>query len=82
MNIATISSARANLFSIVKSVIDSHSPCMLTAKQGNVVLISEEDFRAIQETLDLQLITNLVKDVKSGRKEPKNHLKTRKDLPW
>lgn len=82
MNITTMSSARSNLFNIAETVINTHEPFIMTGKHGNVVLISEADFRAIQETLNLQVIPNLVKDVKAGRKASKKTLATRKDLPW
>lgn len=78
----TISSARADLFNVVQTAIDSHEPVVITSKNGNVVLISEEDFRAIQETLYLQSIPNLVKDVKEGSAASKDELASRDDLPY
>jgi PHD/YefM family antitoxin component YafN of YafNO toxin-antitoxin module len=44
--------------------------------------MSEEDFKAIQETLYLLSIPGVVEDVKSGRKTPKNKLAKRDELPW
>lgn len=81
MSVVTISAARSNLFKIVQNAIESHEPVIMTGKHGNVVLLSEEDFKSIQETLHLQTIPHLVEDVKKGRKQ-KSGLKTRKDLPW
>jgi antitoxin YefM len=82
MQIMTISSARTNLFTIAQETIESHEPVIMTSKHGNVVLLSEEDFKAIQETLYLQSIPKLVEDLQTGRNEPKNKLGTREDLPW
>jgi len=82
MNIMPISSARANLFNVAQTAIDTHEPVVITSKHGNVVLISEEDFKAIQETLYLQSIPNFVKEVREGLEEPKEDLGTRDDLPW
>lgn len=82
MNIMTISSARANLFNVAQTTIDTHEPVVMTSKYGNVVLISEEDFKAIQETVYLQSIPNFVKEAKEGLEEPKEGLGTRDDLPW
>jgi len=82
MQILPISSARAKLFTLAQTTIDSHEPVFMSTKHGNVVLLSEEDFSAIQETLYLQSIPNLVEDLKAGRKTPKKDLATRDQLPW
>ena len=81
-NIIPISSARSHLFSLAQAVIESHKPITLTSKLGNVVLLSEDDFNAIQETLFLLSIPNMVEDLKIGRKTPKNKLSKRDELPW
>ena len=82
MRIVTISTARSNLFNIAQTAIETHEPVVITSKHGNVVLLSEEDFQAIQKTLHLQSIPDLVDEVKAGRKERKEDLGTRKNLPW
>lgn len=82
VNIMTISSARADLFKVVQTAIDAHEPVIMTSKHGNVVLMSEEDYKAIQETLHLQSIPDFVKEVREGLEESKTDLGTRDDLPW
>lgn len=82
MQIVSISTGRANLFNLAQTTIESHEPIVMTGKHGNVVLLSEEDFRAIQETLHLQSIPNLVEDVNAGKKASKKDLATRDQLPW
>lgn len=82
MRIMPISTGRENLFNLAQSVIESHEPVILTGKKGNIVILSEDDFKSIQETLYLHSIPNLIEDVKEGRKTPKAELATRKDLPW
>lgn len=81
-HIIPISSARANLFNLAQDTIESHQPITLTSKKGNVILMSEEDYKAMMETLYLISIPGVVKDVKKGRKEPKEKLSKRSDLPW
>ena len=82
MHIVTISAARANIFNIVQTAIETHEPVIMTSKHGNAVLLSEDDFRSIQETLYLQAIPGLVEDVKAGIAEAKTDLASRDDLPW
>lgn len=82
MRILPISSARSDLFNIAQTTIETHEPVIMTSKHGNVVLLSEEDFKSIQETLYLQSIPGLVDDVKKGREEKEEDLSGRDDLPW
>ena len=82
MRIMPISTGRENLFSLAQSVIETHEPVTLTGKKGNIVILSEDDFKSIQETLYLHSIPNLVDDIKEGKNTPKTDLITRQDLPW
>ena len=51
MSITNASTARNNFFKLMEDTIITHDPVFITGKKGNVVLISEEDYRSIQETL-------------------------------
>lgn len=54
MNILTVSEARANFKAVIDTVLDTHEPTIVTnQRSGNVVMISQEDFNAMQETLYL-----------------------------
>ncbi len=49
----TTTNARSNLFQIVKKVAKCHVPARISSKEGNVVIISEEDYESILETAEL-----------------------------
>jgi antitoxin YefM len=49
----TASEARRDLFPLIKKVNDDHAPVRIASKNGNAVLISEEDYEAWQETMFL-----------------------------
>jgi len=49
----TASEARKDLFPLIKKVNDDHAPVRISSKNGNAVLMSEEDFEAWQETMFL-----------------------------
>ena len=53
MPIVNATTARNNFFKIMEDVVITHEPIYVTGKAGNVVVISEEDYRSIQETLYL-----------------------------
>ena len=59
MNILTVSEARANFKSVIDTVLDTHEPTVVTnQRSGNVVMISQEDFNAMQESLYLLSTAN------------------------
>ena len=69
MNTVTATKARGQLYSLIDEANSSHEPIQITGKRGNAVLISEDDWRSIQETLYLQSIPGMVKSIQEARKE-------------
>jgi len=51
MNTVTASQARAGLNRLIDQTAETHRPVVIFGKRANAVLVSEEDWRAIQETL-------------------------------
>ncbi|HET6635517.1 MAG TPA: type II toxin-antitoxin system prevent-host-death family antitoxin [Streptomyces sp.] len=49
----TASEARKNLFPLIEKVNDDRAPIHITSRNGNAVLLSEEDFTSWQETIYL-----------------------------
>ena len=53
MHTLTASEARANLYRLIDEAAESHEPIIISGKRSNAVLLSAEDWSAIQETLYL-----------------------------
>ena len=70
MNIYTMSEARAKLFSLVEQVQDSHEPVILKGKRANAVILSQEDYESLQETLYLHSVPGLAQSIMDASKEP------------
>jgi antitoxin YefM len=70
--VATIKAteARAKLFQLLDQAAESHEPIQITGKRANAVLISEGDWRAIQETLYLLSIAGMRESIRKGLKTP------------
>ena len=66
----TASEARARLYKLLDKTAVSHEPIQITGKRHNAVLISEDDWRAINETLYLLSIPGMRKSVREGLKTP------------
>jgi antitoxin YefM len=70
MTTLTASQARTELYRLLDKVAVSHEPIQITGKRNNAVLISEEDWSAIKETLYLLSIPKMRKSIKKGLKTP------------
>ena len=62
--------ARSNLYGLISQVNDSHQPITITGKKGNEVLISEEDWSAINETLFLMNIKGMRESIIEDMQTP------------
>jgi len=62
--------ARSNLYGLIAQVNDSHQPITITGKKGNAVLISEDDWSAINETLFLMNIKGMRESIIEGMQTP------------
>ncbi|MCF6277244.1 MAG: type II toxin-antitoxin system Phd/YefM family antitoxin [Anaerolineales bacterium] len=69
MKTITATSARANLYRIIDSAQSSHEPVQITSKHGNAVLVAEDDWRALQETIYLQGIPGMRDSILAGMAE-------------
>jgi prevent-host-death family protein len=80
MTTFTASKARATLYRLIDEASASHEPILITGKRGNAVLVSEEDWRAIQETIYLISVPGMRESIIKGLKTPID--KCSKDLKW
>lgn len=70
MTTLSASEARKRLYNLVDEVKDSHEPVQIVGKRSSAVLISEEDWKAIEETLHLASIPGMRESIKKGLKTP------------
>ena len=65
-----ITSVRKNIYSILEQTIKYNEPVNVSTKDGNAILISEEDYRNLMETLYIESVPGLKDDIINGMKEP------------
>lgn len=70
MKTITATSAQSDLYRLIEATLSDHEPIQITGKRGNAVLVAEEDWRAIQETLHLVGIAGMRESILQGMKEP------------
>ena len=80
MSILTASEARANLYRLIDQTAESHEPILIAGKRSSAVLLSAEDWKAIQETMHLLSVPGMRKSIRDAMAEPLN--KSAKELPW
>jgi antitoxin YefM len=80
MSTIPASEARANLYRLIDEAAESHKPIVISGKRANAVLVSEEDWSAIQETLHLLAIPGMRESIKDSMAEPL--AKSKKALKW
>jgi prevent-host-death family protein len=66
----TITDLRKNIYKVVEETSQSHEPVHVYGKNGNAVLVGEDDWRAIQETLHLHSIPGMAESITKGLKTP------------
>ena len=66
MKTVTIAEAKNQIEELVNNTNDNHQPILLSGKENNAILIAEEDWNSIQETLYLYSIPGLVDSIIEG----------------
>jgi antitoxin YefM len=80
MTTLTATEARKSLYSLLDDVAESHKTILITGKRNSAVLVSGEDWTAIQETLYLTAIPGMRESILKGMRTPIG--KCAKELKW
>ena len=80
MNSLNVTNARKNLYKLIEETASSHQPVKITGKSASAVLVSEEDWDGINETLYLLSIPGMRESIRSGKQEPLEDCST--ELDW
>ena len=75
-----VTEARANLYKLIDDTTASHEPVVITGKRGNAVLLAEDDWNAINETLHLLSVPGMRESILEGMQESVDSAAT--ELNW
>ncbi len=78
--VMTVSEARTNIYKLMDETAQTHQPIMITGKRNNVVMLSEEDWNAIEETLFLNSIPGMASSIKEAMDAPNSEFS--EDVEW
>ena len=76
----TATEARSKLYRLIDETAESHQPVTILGKRNRAVLISEEDWIAIQETLYLLAVPGMRESIRKGLETPVSECG--EDLDW
>lgn len=80
MTTLTASEARASLYRLIDEASENHQPVLITGKRNNAVLVSADDWAAIQETLYLLSVPGMRESIREGMETPIDECS--KELAW
>ena len=80
MSSINVTNARKDLYNLVQRVNSTHEPVEITGKESNAILVGEEDWRSIQETLYLSSIPGMRESIVEGMKASVDDLSD--ELDW
>ena len=70
MKTITATEARKVLYRLLDEVTVTSEPIQITGKRGSAVLVSEDDWRAIEETIHLMSIPGMAESIRKGMDTP------------
>ncbi len=80
MSTLTVSEARANLYRLIDEAAETHVPIRIAGKRNSAILVSEEDWASVQETMYLLSVPGMRESIKEGMASPVEECET--ELDW
>ena len=77
-----ITNARKELYNLVENVNLYNEPALIVSKKGNAVLVSEDDWNALQETVYLNSISGMAQSLIEGRDTPIEQCVAEDEVEW
>lgn len=77
-----ITNFRKNIFGMLEQTIKYNEPVNISTKDGNAVIISEEDYNGLMETLSLCSIPGMKEKITQGLKTPLEDCVPENEVHW
>ena len=82
MTNTNITNLRKNLFEYVNQAVEFNDVVNVNTKNGNAVIISEEEYNSLMETLHISSVPGLMDEIKAAAQEPLSEMIDADDLEW
>lgn len=80
MKTITDEQAQSDLPQLLEQAAASHEPVQINGKRASAVLVAEEDWRSIEETLYLLSVPGMRESIREGMQTPLEQCAS--ELPW
>lgn len=77
-----ITNFRRDIYELLEQTIKFNEPINISTKNGNAVVLSEEDYNNLMETLYISSIPGLKEDIIEGLKEPLEEAISENEVEW
>lgn len=82
MTNTNVTNFRKNLFEYINQAVEFNDVININTKKGNAIVMSEEEYNSLIETLRLTSDPEFVKELKDSLQEPLDGMVSAKDLEW
>ena len=82
MKNVNITNFRKDIYELLEQTIKYNEPINITTKNGNAVVMSEEDYNSLMETLYIESIPGLKEDIIKGMNEPIEECLDEEEVKW
>jgi len=82
MTTTTVTNFRKNVYAMVENTVRFNEPVNITTKDGNAVLISEEEYLGLMETLYLTSIPNMKEKLIEGLQTSLDETIPEEEVDW
>jgi len=77
-----ITNFRKNIFGLLEQTIKYNEPVNISTKDGNAVILSEEDYRGLMETLHLSSLPGMKEKIVDGLNTPLDECVSEEEVEW
>ena len=82
MTLTSITNFRKNVFSYMTNAIKYNDPVFVATKDGNAVVLSEEEYNGMLATLELAAVPGMVERINAAAEEPDAECVPMEDVEW
>lgn len=82
MTNVNVTNFRKDIYELLEQTIKFNEPINISTKNGNAVVLSEEDYRGLMETVYLLDIPNMKEKLLEGKNTPIEECLTEEEVEW
>lgn len=82
MRSTNVTNFRKNIFTMLEETIKYNDPLNISTKDGNAVIMSEDDYNGLMETLHLSSVPGMKEKIEEGLKQPLEECVPENEVEW